>query len=40
MTKRGRPVAGKIHIAILPTQVANHSAGFGLSCLVTELAIK
>ena len=25
--------------AILPAQVANHSAGFGLSCLLTELAI-
>ena len=25
--------------AILPAKVANHSVGFGLSCLLTELAV-
>ena len=32
-------VLGRKDSAILPAQVANHSARFGLSCPLTELAI-
>ena len=32
--------AGRMDSSILPARVANHSTGFGSSCLLTELAIK
>ena len=34
-----RDTAGSPKCSILPTRVANHSARFGLSCPLTELAI-